>query len=172
MVNYSSFASYGQWTNRQLRDVEMRMIGAIRDIQSQASELGLNSEEYFANDGNSLSRSLSTVRDSIPDNASTVSTSTQDTHNELVVDFVEMSNVFNSDPITDTKPFLGKLADALISVPETVLGGAGESVGKGISATFDKLFKSLSPIVWVLIGLVVVVTLFTYVPPLRKLVSA
>lgn len=165
-VNYSSFAAYGQWTNRQLREAELRMIGAIDQI-IEAAEDTLSSD-FYEDEGSKVKSSLSAIRNSIPDDQNSPNDRVEKQHNEAVIEWVSLVNAAATGFGGDKKPFLEKLGTALVETPATILGGAGKAVGGGISATFDNFFKSLSWIVWVVIAIVIIGLAFWYIPGLKS----
>lgn len=175
-VHIGTFMATGQWTNRQLREAELRMIQAMDQI-AQGSD-GYLEDEYYDRSTSEVKSQLSAVRNSIPDNQSLPTATATRLHNDAAIEWVSLVNVAADNGFTSGKPFLEKLGNAIIETPSAIIKGVGTAagdaageVGNGISKIIGNFLKNLSWVVWVLLAIVIVAAAFYFIPGLGSVLK-
>lgn len=175
MVSYETFAADDtKWDNSHLRAVELRMIQALQSAQSQAANTILAQTSWWTDSQDSLD-TLSMIRNSLPENSSYPTAKVVQDHNEAVINWVATSNVFNDDDLKAAGTTVKEIIDAAITVPGDLVRGVGATagniasgLGNGVSDIVGGFFKSLSPLVWVVLGLAGLAALVYFFPGVLK----
>lgn len=141
------------------------MIGALQGAQASSSDTLLGKTSWYDQASDVISR-LSTIRNSIPDNSGLPTQTAVDQHNSVVSEWAIVSEIYNNDDGSEGVPIVEKALKALHDAPGDILGFATDTAGSAISEAVGRFFKSLSPLVWVILVIAAIGAAFFFIPGL------
>jgi adenine-specific DNA methylase len=161
MVTIEHFLYYeDKWTSNQLREVCMRVIGALQSIIDQIAPGTGEHGDFYRDNARPLIESFKAIYNSLPANTNAPPKNLSDEYNDWLADFVSLSNTFNNDT-TISNGLVRRIVDEAIKAPGEIVGAVGDAakgVGTALTDSILGILKSLWPILLILaiiIGLLI-----------------